>query len=241
MRLLLASKSPARLTTLLNAGITPIVRVAGVDEPRVLRELEEARGATPSPATQVSALATAKRDAITAELARPASLIDEDGADELLVIGCDSMLEIGGRMLGKPRTPEVARARIRRMRSSRATLWTGHALARMAIAASGDSYTTIGAVERSASTRILFSDMSDEEIDAYVESEEPLRVAGSFTIDGLGGPFITGVEGDHHSVVGISLPLLREMARDLGVFWPDLWDWRRSANAASVLSPSNVK
>ena len=79
-------------------------------------------------------------------------------------------------------------------------------------------------VTRSASTQVHFGDISDAEIDAYVATGEPLHVAGSFTVDGLGGPFIEGVTGDYHSVVGISLPLLRSMATELGVFWPDLWD-----------------
>lgn len=79
-------------------------------------------------------------------------------------------------------------------------------------------------VTRSASTLVHFGDISDAEIDAYVATGEPLHVAGSFTVDGLGGPFIEGVTGDYHSVVGISLPLLRSMATELGVFWPHLWD-----------------
>lgn len=241
MRLLLASKSPARLSTLKNAGITPLVRVAGIDEPRVLHELRESRSDSLTPCQQVTALASAKRNAIIAELSSPDSLIDEDGADELLVIGCDSMLEIHGHMLGKPHAPEVARQRIRQMRGTRATLWTGHALTRMALRRSDHSYTKIGEIERCASTHVLFSEMSDAEIDAYVESGEPLHVAGSFTIDGLSGPFVAGVEGDPHAVVGISLPLLREMARELGVFWPDLWDWRRRAPSATPLSPIDVK
>ena len=148
--------------------------------------------------------------------------------DPVLVVGCDSMLEIDSQMLGKPHTPEVARERIRAMRRTSATLWTGHSAAILAPASSTDGRTgtrTVSAsVTRSASTQVHFGDISDAEIDAYVATGEPLHVAGSFTVDGLGGPFIEGVTGDYHSVVGISLPLLRSMASELGVFWPNLWD-----------------
>lgn len=226
MRLLLASKSPARLATLVSAGITPIVRVSDVDEPAVLARLATEID-SPSPADQVLALARAKRDAVVESLLG-GSPIDEDGSDDLLLVGCDSMLEIDGRMLGKPRVPEVAKERIREMRGTEASLWTGHAVARLRRDAGG-AYSVASRAERTASTIVRFGDIDDAEIDAYVESGEPLRVAGSFTIDGLGGPFIAGVDGDHHSVVGISLPLLRALGKELGVFWPDLWDHRRSA------------
>lgn len=224
MRILLASKSPARLATLVSAGVTPIVRVSAVDEPAVLERLHASSPTPPTPPDEVLALAAAKRDAVVASLLALPSPIDEDGADSLLVVGCDSMLEIGGRMLGKPHTPEVARERIREMRGTSATLWTGHAVT---LVGPGAAYAPGPTLARAASTIVRFGDITDAEIDAYVESGEPLHVAGSFTIDGLGGPFIAGVEGDHHSVVGISLPLLRSLAAELGVFWPDLWDHRR--------------
>ena len=138
------------------------------------------------------------------------------------------MLEIDGQMLGKPHTPDVARERIRAMRRTSATLWTGHSAAILTPASpndgTGGERTITATVTRSASTQVHFGDISDAEIDAYVATGEPLHVAGSFTVDGLGGPFIEGVTGDYHSVVGISLPLLRSMATELGVFWPDLWD-----------------
>ena len=144
------------------------------------------------------------------------------------MVGCDSMLEIDGQMLGKPHTPDVARERIRAMRRTTATLWTGHSAAILTPASSDDDQrherTITATVTCSASTQVHFGDISDAEIDAYVATGEPLHVAGSFTVDGLGGPFIEGVTGDYHSVVGISLPLLRSMATELGVFWPDLWD-----------------
>ncbi|MDC4232620.1 Maf family protein [Actinomyces sp. B33] len=239
MRLLLASRSPARRATLVSAGVTPLVRVSHVDEDAVLAGLARERGpfGGASPAEEVTALAVAKRDRVVEDLlAAPLPGIPED--EPLLVVGCDSMLEIGGRMVGKPGTPEIAVQRIREMRGRTAVLWTGHAVALVSPAAGSDrpdpdgaspatGRTVLGADARDASTRVVFGSMSDAEIDAYVATGEPLRVAGSFTIDGLGGPFVRGVEGDPHSVVGISLPLLRDMAADLGVFWPDLWDLNR--------------
>lgn len=228
MRLVLASASPARRATLIAAGITPLVRVSTVDEDAVLAALPGGRafsGTATTPADEVSALAAAKCLDVCEALAR--NSLDLPDGEPVLVVGCDSMLEIGGQMLGKPHTPEVARERIAAMRRSTATLWTGHCAAILAPASSaqdGDTRVVTASVTRSASTLVHFGDISDAEIDAYVATGEPLHVAGSFTVDGLGGPFIEGVTGDYHSVVGISLPLLRAMATELGVFWPDLWD-----------------
>lgn len=228
MRLVLASASPARRATLIAAGITPLVRVSTVDEDAVLAALPGGRAfssTATTPADEVSALAAAKCLDVCEALARNST--DLPDGEPVLVVGCDSMLEIGGQMLGKPHTPEVARERIAAMRRSTATLWTGHCAAILAPASStqdGDTRVVTASVTRSASTLVHFGDISDAEIEAYVATGEPLHVAGSFTVDGLGGPFIEGVTGDYHSVVGISLPLLRSMASELGVFWPDLWD-----------------
>ena len=228
MRLVLASASPARRATLIAAGITPLVRVSTVDEDAVLAALPGGRafsGTATTPADEVSALAAAKCLDVCEALARNSP--DLPDGEPVLVVGCDSMLEIGGQMLGKPHTPEVARERIAAMRRSTATLWTGHCAAILAPASSaqdGDTRVVTASVTRSASTLVHFGDISDAEIEAYVATGEPLHVAGSFTVDGLGGPFIEGVTGDYHSVVGISLPPLRAMATELGVFWPDLWD-----------------
>ena len=228
MRLVLASASPARRATLIAAGITPLVRVSTVDEDAVLAALPGGRafsGTATTPADEVSALAAAKCLDVCEALARNSP--DLPDGEPVLVVGCDSMLEIGGQMLGKPHTPEVARERIAAMRRTTATLWTGHCAAILAPASSaqdGDTRVVTASVTRSASTLVHFGDISDAEIDAYVATGEPLHVAGSFTVDGLGGPFIEGVTGDYHSVVGISLPLLRAMATELSVFWPDLWD-----------------
>lgn len=229
-RLVLASKSPARRATLVAAGITPEVIVSHVDEPAVLAALPGGRafsGGTTTPADEVLALATAKCRAVAEGLERGRlDLPAGTGADRLVVVGCDSMLELDGRMLGKPHRPEVARERIREMRNRAAVLWTGHFAIVLDRRGPG-AWALTGQVGASASTTVHFGDMSNAEIDAYVDSGEPLKVAGSFTVDGLGGPFVTGIEGDYHSVVGLSLPLLRTMLREVGMFWPDLWDHRR--------------
>ena len=230
MRLVLASASPARRATLSAAGITPIVRVSTVDEDALLASLpggRALRGGSTTPADEVSALAAAKCTNVCEALARGDAELP--AGEPILVVGCDSMLEIDGQMLGKPHTPEVARERIRAMRRTTATLWTGHSLALLAPASSTQcpKREVTAQITRAASTLVHFGDISDDEIDAYVATGEPLHVAGSFTVDGLGGPFIDGVTGDYHSVVGISLPLLRSMACELGVFWPNLWDTPR--------------
>lgn len=232
VRLVLASKSPARRATLVAAGITPVVIVSHVDEPAVLEGLPGGRafgGGSTTPADEVLALATAKCRAVAeglvdGQLILPGPAGAAPATGRLVVVGCDSMLELDGRMLGKPHTPEVARRRIREMRGRSAVLWTGHHAA--LLTARDGGWAHAAATGASASTTVHFGDMTDAEIDAYVDSEEPLKVAGSFTVDGLGGPFVSGIEGDHHSVVGLSLPLLRGMLRGIGVFWPDLWDCR---------------
>ena len=208
VRLVLGSKSPARLATLRSAGVDPVVIVSEVDEDAVAAALPP----DATPAQVVSALALAKAQAVAAEVsARP-------GPGQSLILGCDSMLEINGRMVGKPHTAEVAKERIAEMRNTDAVLWTGHAL--LSVDAEGNAD---GEAVEAASTIVHFGDIADAEIDAYVATGEPLNVAGSFTIDGFGGPFVRGVTGDPHSVVGVSLPLLRDLAGRLGVFWPDLW------------------
>ncbi|MBD8605268.1 septum formation inhibitor Maf [Aeromicrobium sp. CFBP 8757] len=134
------------------------------------------------------------------------------GADAL-VIGCDSVLAFEGEILGKPDGPDDATARWRRMRGRSGVLHTGHCVRR------GDDEFL-----ETASTVVHFADVTDAEIAAYVATGEPLHVAGAFTIDGLGGAFVRGIEGDHHNVVGLSLPLLRLLVGELGVAWTDLWE-----------------
>ena len=192
--MVLASQSPARLATLRAAGIEPEVVVSGVDESQVT---------THDAANLAAALAQLKCRAV-------ASGIDDPDA---LVVGCDSVLAFEGEILGKPGDADTARARWRRLRGRSGVLHTGHCVRR-----GGRE------VVDSASTVVHFADVSDAEIDAYVATGEPLHVAGAFTIDGLGGAFVRGIEGVHHCVVGISLPLLRDIVADLDVVWTDLWN-----------------
>jgi len=201
VKLVLASASPARLTTLRAAGIEPAVQVSDVDEDAVLDALPEG---TP-PADQVLQLARAKA-------------LDVAGrATGDLVLGCDSMLELAGQVHGKPADAAEAAQRWRRMRGRSGVLHTGHWLIDQRTTGTG------GQTGATSSTTVHFADLSDAEIDAYVATGEPLVVAGAFTIDGRGGPFVSGIEGDHHGVVGLSLPLLRTLLGELGVTVPDLW------------------
>jgi septum formation protein len=212
-RLVLASASPARLTTLQRAGLAPEVEVSGVDEGTI-------RAATVQ--ELVSALARAKAEAVATRHATGSGADgaydprDADGVtagvDEV-IIGCDSMLELDGLVLGKPADGAEAVHRWRFMRGRSGVLYTGHHLVRLP---GGSSRTA------TAATTVYFADLDDAEIEDYVATGEPLMVAGAFTIDGLGGPYVTRVEGDHHNVVGISLPLLRLLLADLGVSWISL-------------------
>ena len=135
-----------------------------------------------------------------------------------LIVGCDSMFLMDGECYGKPHSAEVARERLRRMRGNSGELWTGHCVIDFAT----------GRVERGASrATIHFCDYSDRDIERYIATGEPLEVAGSFTLEGFGGAFIDGIEGDPHGIIGISLPLLRRLTARLGVQWPDLWNMLR--------------
>jgi septum formation protein len=192
--LVLASASPARLATLKAAGVEPTVVVSGVDE------------------SQVTGLPPAELAQRLAEL-KSAAVAAEVGGDRL-VLGCDSVLELDGVALGKPEDADEAVARWRMMRGRTGVLHTGHCLTDTS---SGRRAVATG------STVVHFADLTDDEITAYVESGEPLQVAGAFTIDGLGGAFVTAIEGDHHNVVGLSLPLLRDLLAELGHSWVGLW------------------
>lgn len=194
--LVLASQSPARLETLRRAGVEPTVIVSGVDEDQL--------GDLP-PQELALQLAELKCAAVAGR---------DDLPDGALVLGCDSVLELDGRTLGKPDDADDAVARWREMRGRSGVLHTGHALRDTG---SGHVASATG------STTVHFAEVSDDEIAAYVATGEPLYVAGAFTIDGLGGAFVTGIEGDHHNVVGLSLPLLRELLAELGRSWVDLW------------------
>lgn len=194
--LVLASASPARLTTLRNAGLAPQVIVSGVDESQV-RDVPPAELALRL--AELKCLAVAPRAEVPADA---------------LVLGCDSVLELDGEALGKPADADEAVRRWQAMRGRSGVLHTGHCLRDVA----GDRQ-----VASTASTTVHFADVDDDEIAAYVATGEPLHVAGAFTVDGRGGGFVTGIEGDHHNVVGVSLPLLRDQVRTLGHRWTDLW------------------
>ena len=132
---------------------------------------------------------------------------------DALVVGCDSVLDLDGRALGKPADAEEAAQRWREMRGRDGVLLTGHHV----VAPGGAEVSAV------AATTVRFADIDDDEIAAYVATGEPLRVAGAFTVDGLGGPFVEGIEGDHHNVVGLSLPLLRRLLGQLDLRITDLW------------------
>jgi septum formation protein len=194
--LVLASQSPARLATLRAAGVEPVVIVSGVDE--------EQLGPLP-PAELALQLAELKCAAVAGR---------DDLPEGALVLGCDSVLDLDGEALGKPGTADEATLRWRTMRGRSGVLLTGHSL---------HDTTTGHVASATAATTVHFADVDDDEIAAYVATQEPLHVAGAFTIDGLGGAFVTGIEGDHHNVVGVSLPLVRELMAELGHRWTDLW------------------
>ncbi len=217
-RLLLASASPARRATLAAAGIDALVAVSGVDEDAVL-DAATRRFGTLDPDAVVLVLARAKAEAVAYE--HPAGSSGQDpAAQESIVLGCDSMLEHDGEVLGKPADAAAAVARWRAMRGRTGTLHTGHWIVDTRTAALGGTAATLGAT---SSTVVHFADLTDAEIDAYVATGEPLAVAGAFTIDGIGGPFIRGVEGDPHCVVGLSLPLLRQLLAEIKLTVMDLW------------------
>ncbi|RYE75515.1 MAG: septum formation inhibitor Maf [Myxococcales bacterium] len=192
-RLVLASASPARLETLRRAGLHPEVQVSGVDEDQVD---EESASALALRLAQLKAVAVAAKQ------------------KRALVIGCDSVLEFDGEIYGKPADEADARARWQKMSGNTGVLHTGHCVI--------DTHREVW-IGRAAATQVRFASLSDAEIEAYVASGEPLNVAGAFTLDGLGGAFVSGITGDPHNVVGISLPLLRLMFEELGFVWSDFW------------------
>jgi septum formation protein len=193
-QIVLASASPARLALLRSAGLDPKVIVSGVDEDAITAD---------SPSELCLALARAKAAVVAREL--------NDG----LVIGCDSVLELDGQAHGKPDSPEEAVARWQSMRGREGRLLTGHCVIDVA---DGREVFEVGA------TVIRFGTPTDAEIAAYVATGEPLRVAGAFTLDGFGGWFVDGIDGDHGNVLGISLPLLRRLFAALDVVpLPALW------------------
>jgi septum formation protein len=204
--LVLASASPARKKLLHAAGIEPSIVVSGVDEPAVTAEAIERYGEL-APEDVALVLARAKAEDVAAQI------------DGVVVVGCDSVLELDGEVHGKPADAAEAVARWQLMRGRSGVLHTGHWLVDTRDDERGGTGATLGAT---ASTTVHFARITDDEITAYVATGEPLRVAGAFTIDGLGGPFVAGIEGDPSNVVGLSLPLLRELLAELGLAWHDL-------------------
>jgi septum formation protein len=192
-RIVLASASPARLSVLRGAGLDPEVVVSGVDE---------------------SAFSAATAAGLAGQLAEAKAAAVARGQADGLVIGCDSLLDLDGRALGKPASASQAAARWREMSGRTGTLVTGHCVIN---AATGQRAAAV------AATRVRFGSPSEEEIAAYVASGEPLAVAGAFTLDGRGGWFVDGIDGDHGTVLGVSLPLLRRLLADLGVSLTSLW------------------
>ncbi|HTM83434.1 MAG TPA: Maf family nucleotide pyrophosphatase, partial [Mycobacterium sp.] len=198
--LVLGSASSGRLAVLRGAGIEPLVVVSGVDEDAVIAEL-----GPHAPAGQVvAALAAAKADAV-------AAILDADIAADCVVVGCDSMLEFDGRLCGKPDSADAARAQWNSMGGRSGLLHTGHCVLRL------NSGSIIQSESETGSTTVHFAKPTAEDLDSYIASTEPLRVAGAFTIDGRGGWFVDRIEGDPSNVIGLSLPLLRRLLDAVGL------------------------
>jgi septum formation protein len=205
-RVVLGSASPGRRKVLRQAGIDPLVTVSGVDEDAMMVGL----GAHAAPAEATCALATAKAEQVVAGLG-------PEITKDCVVIGCDSMLYVDGELRGKPASAEIARQQWLSMAGRAGQLHTGHCLIRLL-----DSAVVFERAE-SAVTTVRFGAPSEVDLRAYLDSGEPLQVAGGFTLDGLGGWFIDGVDGDASSVIGISLPLTRRLLEEAGLSVSHLW------------------
>lgn len=206
------------------AGIEPLAIAPDVDEEAVITAVESAQGRTLAPAEHVVLLARRKAADVAVRLR------DAEPTFDGIVVGGDSMFAFDGHVLGKPLTAANAVARWRAMRGRTGVLHSGHAVVRIR---PGEPSVEVHAAAHASVT--FADDVTDGEIDAYVETGEPLLVAGAFTVDSLGGPFITRVEGDPSTVVGMSLSTLRRLARQVGVDWPTLWS--SSAGSATTSEP----
>ena len=198
-QIVLASQSTSRLRLLEGAGISPLVRVSHVDE-----ETDFFNAMTP--ADMVIALAVTKAHTVREQIDFPA-----------IIIGCDSTFDVDGVSFGKPGSPEIAKERALAISGRSGLLHTGHCVI--------DTEQGREIVDR-VTTKVTFSKMSSDEIDDYIASEEPLHVAGGFTLDGFGSPFIPVIEGDYTNVVGISMPFLRSAMSQLGYSWPQVKEMR---------------
>ena len=248
MRLYLASTSPARLATLRSAGIEPSLLASHVDEDAAVAAATAASGPLTGP-DMVLLLARLKAEAVVGRL------VDREPIDGF-ILGGDSAFELDGTLYGKPLLPEVARERWLKQRGREGLLHSGHWLIDHragpgSLGVGGDDgggggagvYVSSGigsgvgsgfgrGVGSVSTTSVRFAaDITDEEIDAYIATGEPLNVAGAFTIDSLGAPFISEVRGDPHAVVGLSLAQLRQLLLEFGVHWPSLWNRERTSPA----------
>jgi septum formation protein len=194
-RIVLASQSTSRRRLLEDAGLKPAIIVSNVDE-----ETDFFNAMTPE--DMVIALAISKAHTVREMIDYPA-----------IIIGCDSTFDVDGVSFGKPGTPEVAVERAKKISGRSGLLHTGHCII--------DTERGIEIADR-VTTKVTFTEMTDEEIEDYVASEEPLHVAGGFTLDGFGSPFIPVIEGDYTNVVGISMPFLRSAMKQLGYSWPQV-------------------
>ena len=198
-QIVLASQSTSRLRLLEGAGISPLVRVSHVDEETDFFNVM-------TPADMVIALAVTKAHTVREQIEFPA-----------IIIGCDSTFDVDGVSFGKPGSPEIARERALAISGRSGLLHTGHCVI--------DTEQGREIVDR-VTTKVTFSKMSSDEIDDYIASEEPLHVAGGFTLDGFGSPFIPVIEGDYTNVVGISMPFIRSAMSQLGYSWPQVKEMR---------------
>ena len=195
VQIILASSSPSRLRLLESVGIKPEVIVSGIDE-------ESPEFDSLSPSDLVIKLASLKANAVKSR-----------APINSLIIGCDSTFEFNGKSLGKPLNRENAIERSKLLSGKFGYLHTGHCIIDVK---NGKE------INKLSSAKVQFAEMTNEEIVDYVDSGEPLNVAGGFTLDGLSAPFITSIEGDPSGIIGLSLPLLRNMVMSLGYSWLDI-------------------